>query len=425
MSNQGEVSVSLRLLLTELQKDIKKASDMMKAGLAFSVKGTAKDVDKSSEAMDKFTAKTRRATDALKEQKKAAMDAWRASLPAPVVRMEGERPAGYTPQTGNQPWQVPGSGGGGLATPPPTGTSGTGGGGGGGSSWLRSLVGFGAVLAAVRVMFGYLKFAINAVLGPLRELQRAAKEAARNVIGGLQSGRPLGLQVQSSMMGKVLGVSADEAMYFGIAIQGVAERLKASSTTMEEMTPNLFSLHVALSSAWQSFKAFTAVLLNASGSIIFDIAEELRSLFDVLQNSYITDALGLIIAAFVELAKVAVKVVSLIVKAIAALVNVVGDLAGWLIAKNWNIDMKPLSDRTDRLLEAGWNKGEISAAEAPAAKRMQSSPWERMGLIIGPGKGIDYTKATAENTKTMVGLLQMIAGGGVARTGQMSFTQSP
>lgn len=85
MSNAGEVSVELRLALDKLQADIKAAAAQMKTGLSAGAAGTAAATDKASQSMDKFEQKTRKATQALKDQKKAVVDAWRASLPAPNI----------------------------------------------------------------------------------------------------------------------------------------------------------------------------------------------------------------------------------------------------------------------------------------------------------------------------------------------------
>ena len=99
-STKGEISVELRLSDKKIQADIDKALGRMKQQLAASTKlmtvsssggilSMGKDADKASSAIGKTEGKVRNLTNALKDQKKAALEAWRASIPTPKVQGVG------------------------------------------------------------------------------------------------------------------------------------------------------------------------------------------------------------------------------------------------------------------------------------------------------------------------------------------------
>ena len=78
-----------------------------------------------------------------------------------------------------------------------------------------------------------------------------------------------------------------------------------------------------------------------------------------------------------------------------ALIN---NFTGWPVEKAFGAFQKWRDGIIDKLF------GEAPSPET-SARRLQTSSWERMGLVLGAGGGQNYAKDTAANTKRIAEIL--------------------
>lgn len=259
---------------------------------------------------------------------------------------------------------------------------GSGQGGGGGNSILGVLNGMlnkqlpGAAatftkvtagLAALRVVFGLVGFAVSLALKPLKMLAdltlQMAEGARKSYANALSSGgMPIGFSIKKSAIADVLGVGEREVYQYANAFGRLNNDLQVATNSLAETNP---------------------------------ILSQLGQQWKVAQ--YDMQALGSEIA--VTLAP-----------AVTLVVNAIQEWSKWLI---WLV--KKLRDNPFTNMFYGWEKGMKKLGlmgETPApmasAHRMQSSPWERMGLVLGASAGDNPAKKTADNTSKMAMLLEQL-----------------
>jgi hypothetical protein len=373
MNTSGQVSVELRLALEQLRKDIKQAADMLKTGLSGGASDVAAGTAKAAKEMGELEKKTRKVTDALKDQKKAALDAWRASLPSPNVYGVGGAAAPKTNYSGYGPSMNPSQGpmgaGGGLASgpmrqqgtgappvafpvnaPPPVVAA--------QQSLLAIAAQAGAALAGVRVALGLFRYALQMAATPLRMVAEAADQARRAYARQLQTGLGGAYTIHRSTMADVLGVGENEVEAYGAAVDSLNKHLAWSISTLERTNS------AATGVGWQ-----------------FKILEtDLKMLWQVITAS--------VAPAIVMLT----RSLSGFVRAIALLIEFNPQLA---------ILMSLLNSR---------RVGGINVPEpVQSSNRMPASAWEKMGLVLGNG-GKNHAEKTAQNTSRMVKLLETMSG---------------
>lgn len=428
MANAGEISVELRLLLTKLKGDISAAAKQVKEGMNAQVGQTATGTEKAATAQEKLTRKVKDTTRALKEQKEAALAAWRASLPAPVIR-DLSRPASQSvPQyiaartiiSSRIPYRplkkMPFYHGSAppVISPPiiaPPVIPASGGAGGSGINWNSAISGAGGFMgrfglsgAASAMRAGPIGVAIAAVVVGLLAMRRALQETvnamerarqlyARQLTSG---GLSAGFVAHRSALANVLGVGEQEVYHYAGAIKGLSERMAWSSKITAE------NYRGATEASW-AWKALGEDIKAAWMRVANDLGPALRAL---------ANGLSVMVRLFSDLRQVFVDMAAKIplltanFRSMASLFAIAGTLAG-------GGSIKDALKAGREAFNSPFNTGTVDAGNPPAsARRLAVSAWERMGLVLGVGGGTNWAEQTAKNTRQLVTLLSRSLNGG-------------
>lgn len=422
--NKNEISVELRLLLDKLKSDVQKAASTIKSGLSSTVGGqTAVPVEKTAAAFDKVAASAKKSTAAVKAHKEAMMAAWRASVPPPNVTIPDENQKKPTGPAG--PGAIVPRGGYGLATPPP---------GLGGkppfpvppiipppfpttpaaqpgntiaslfAKVINSPLGkvgtvvttVAAALASLRVAIGLVKFALQAVIVPLRMLSnlmmRAAEQGRAMYAKTLQSGGlPMGFVAHRSALSEILGVGEREVYNYGRAVAFVTDKVRWSARVTTETTPKLASLAYEWRALQMDLRAVEALIATELAPMIRQMIASLRAFVETAARPLV-DLLGEQLTLALQLAAAGVQQ---LIQQLYPLIFV------------------------SKLFAKGTPKpGGGAPAPAVSTDRLMASAWERMGLVIGGAGGQNWSRDTAKNTRRSADLLAALVEKVAALKGQ-------
>jgi hypothetical protein len=232
------------------------------------------------------------------------------------------------------------------------------------TSPLAIAAGVGAALAGLRVAVGYVKFAFNALLAPLRMfrdmMKQAAEQARQNYASALRSGGlPLQFVTTRGALAKIIGVGEDEVLQYGSAIAFLTDRIKVSSSIIAGTTVKL----TEVSYAWKALSASWSALKS---SIMAQFADVTRSFLDAMRE--IVNGIAVMVPLIMAKART-------VIATVAALT---GNFA-------------------PAVAQAGGGVG--GGLEPPSAwsRRMPTSSWEKMGMVVGKMPG-DTLKDIARNT---------------------------
>lgn len=239
------------------------------------------------------------------------------------------------------------------------------------SSPLAIAAQMGAALAGLRVAVGYVRFAFNALLVPLRAfynlLKQTAEQARQNYAKALTSGGlPLEFTTRRNMLADAIGVGEQEVWQYANAVLYLNARIADATHSIAQSTP-------ALAEFSYSSKALKYSTQAIRMSVTSEFAPAMRSVVDVIRET--VDRLRPAAQGFAVYWK--------------------GTLAGILAAQG-NMSLAAMLARS--------KEGELGNPEA-FSRRLPVSSWERMGLVVGMG-GNNPAAETARNTKTMVQLMQ-------------------
>jgi hypothetical protein len=378
MAADGTVSVELKLLTEKAKQQLKDFASQLAGTLGAGSSGgkggggKRSPVDQAGDAVDKHVTKLQKLTLTLKDVQRAFHDAWRNALPPPKVTIAGSgggRSGGSYPggpgsfmgpqyggglasgipglqQAGSQPTK---------ANPVTLATM--------ASSLVNSpltrvaqgAVGIASGLAALRVGLGLFSFGINFALTPIRALSRVmteAAESARNLYSrSLQSGgMPVGFTQKYGSMAKVLGVGERDVFQYGKQIAYLNNQMAYGNSVIVKynrvLTDNSLR-HGVLSNDWQALKASMGAGFARTGRAITSVKS--------------------------------------------------GLVRGALAMSEWMNRLDP----------------DIAKSKVPSpvasANRYGTSPWERMGLVLGNiGGGRNYAAITAENTAKTAQAIQSL-----------------
>jgi len=414
----------------------------MKAGLTGSFKDTARDTEKAAGAMDKMERSTKKVSDRIREQK-AALDAWRKSLPPPNVTIYGEG-GGNRSTSPSTPVSIP-RGGYGLATKPPGASSNSppitpppimpppipgGAGAGGGGGWrgiLATASQIGNVITGVAASFYLIRRAVNIVLEPLRMFARNvmnAAEAARSLYAKTlaSGGLPIGFTAHRSSLSAVIGIGEDQVYQYASAVSYLNSQLRHSTTIISETT------RINTATAW-SFKAMGLSFTAIWAKIAVAMAPALQELANLIRhmNEFVVDtfAFNYVIVSvgrtFWGLSKIleAVAIASEgFTVAMQGLVDLFTGSPANIFGKTKNL-FSQWMEHTKSFFTGG-----VKEAPAPtvSTQRLPGSPWERMGLVIGNAGGVNYSQQIAHNTRRSNLLLERIASNFMPRSGGAGFS---
>lgn len=481
-----ELSVELRLALDKLRSDIAKASAAMKSGLESGAKGTSAATDKAGTSMDNLEKKVKKTTQALKDQKKAALDAWRASLPEPKVTISGEgktpieteeeRKARVSKIIGERP-QRPAAPAfekeiskeererriqkeadearradllardaerarkaalSAQGKPPIISQKGL---NAGGIANIASVSGIPALGQLIRGIANPAVLSVAAALIALRktvrEVSDAFESARRTYAKQLQSGGlPGGFIQKRSALASIIGVGENEVYQFGTTVSFLNDKIRVATRTLTETNRTLTAasygikaMNLTFTAAWSSFASAIAPAVNKITSLITAFTEFLvvtgrlefagKALNLVLQG--VANAVGVLMVASSALQLAFTAVIDSIQYLYQRLVNMIPGFKGDHSDKFK--ETKEGFEALKKMIDALFNKNNQIQAPTPtvSTNRLPASAWEKMGLVIGNGPGVNYSKETARNTKEIAVAIKSFlsrpipGGGGISQ----------
>jgi hypothetical protein len=243
------------------------------------------------------------------------------------------------------------------------------------------------------------------VLGLNKAMQDARHLYAKSLTSG---GLPFAFVAQRSAIASVLGVGEREVFHFGQSVSVLAGKLHWASKTMAETVRTNTMVAWNFKVAWENVSASFSTLVDELSPMLNKIAE---------MTSKAAQGTG-----------EAVKTIS---EEVRAQMEKAGPAAEF--AKRWGLEIKnrePWEDKSvpiwrfqstggadvsakvmekyrrdfSEQIKLIWNKDKAPPAEA-FANRYKTSPWERMGLVLGT-MGNNPQQETAKNTGKTVQLLQ-------------------
>lgn len=264
-------------------------------------------------------------------------------------------------------------------------------------------------LAAVRVAFGLFSYAINAALAPFRMfshfVERAADNARRLYAGALTGGGlPLGFSVHRAQMASVLGVGEKEVYTFGTQVKYLSSKLAWSSDVMARATPRITAMSWEFEIMKKNIASASAVIVNQWAPAITKFLEKISGKIREFGGSVEAESKRWEAAAAFQKKHDFFRIYREQQEG--------GGYKYKFEAKDE--EGKPLSPGIQAKLSKAFERfaaGYVSPGgiqPSAFANRYQTSPWERMGLVVGAGGANDYPRKTAINTDKMVQLLANI-----------------
>lgn len=433
MNNSGQVNVELKLLLDSLKRQAKEAATILREAFKVGATDMSPSIDKATKKQSELTREVRRTTDQLKEQKKAAMEAWRASLPKPVISIAGSGsygkagPGAYVgPVYGSglasggmkppTPPVAPRPAGGIGGLPPgfyplvPGGGGGGGGAGGGGAAPIqqtRLMVAaqLGAVMAGLRSTLGLVQFAFQKLLEPMRAMLAVADSARRLYARGVLSGTGVGYSAQMGTLANIIGVSEDQVMQFGRAMQYLGDRVKFSTGILAKNNPVMTELGWTIKTMQSSFAALASEISATFAPILKKLAEDAAAGADKMTVAWSNFIRNQRAMSFAENSGLDI---------VRDPSNSKAPFLGFKRAGDDDTQMiggalgEKIGKEFEKYLER-WGASQAAQGGGVSANRLAASAWEKMGLVLGSG-GQNHAEATARNTARMAGMMQTMVG---------------
>lgn len=399
MAQAGKIEVELRLLMTKMREDLRKAKAEIKSAMTGGASGSSSpSSDPIVKVQEERDRKIKNTNASLKEQARLIREG--KNLGAnPNINMGGSRGGG-----GSSTWST--NAGGGLATAAPylgaipPKIQGGGAAGNTLSGMLGNLMNFqmsplGATatkvaggIAALRVGVGLVGYAAHLALDPIMKLATAmrdhfyrAAEAGRSMYAKqLQSGGlPGGYVAKRSLLGEMLGVGESEVMQYGKAVAYLNEKVRFAQGVYTQTTPQLASASYELRALNNDFKALAMLIAAEFAPAVRQMVYVLRQVVEFVGTTFAKGIAG----AFKR-----------------ALEAVIQQFGG--ITALWAY--KTLQKHAFGNLDPGKAPG-----IGVSTNRMPASAWEKMGLVIGHGAGTNWAQQTAKNTARLVEIISNAA----------------
>lgn len=380
MNSSGQVSVELKLLLDSLRKQAKEAAAILRDALKVGANDVAPGIEKATKKQKELTDEVKKTTKSLKDQKEAALAAWRASLPKPQVFLNGNpnsKPPEGLPEVGTTPWQGPGSGGG-LATnpnayrgprppvipppiiPPPVQAFAA------AQMAMRAAMStplaiaaqLGAALAGLRVVIGLVNFAFQKLLVPMRMFLAAAEAAGRQYARALGSGAGLAFSTRQNVLAGIIGVGEDQVLQFATAVDYLNKKVAWSISVFNSTNQQLTALNWEWKVLLTNVSALTALLASGFSPIMIKVINYINAMVKSFELLYYA--------------------------------------------------MEPFLKMVAFTMPFGGN-GKPVPPPTTSMNKLASSAWEKMGLVLGNG-GQNHAQATARNTYRMTVLMSQMLG---------------
>lgn len=257
---------------------------------------------------------------------------------------------------------------------------------------------------------------------------QAFDEAAGRYAKQLTSGLPGGFTTTRSVLAQVIGVSERDVLQYGRAIEFLNDRVKLAAAELNRTTPVLTAvswnwriLGLDIKAAWaQVAEAFAplANMLAKAGSAIIEFYRETG--LTATAYTALAKALQLVTGALTAIVSVALLATTAIIAlgdAIQYFLRQVENSYYRMTGQFWKISDKDTFKETkaawaaiQKLWDSFSRKGAVETVPNATSSynRLEASPWERMGLIIGGSASGNPLSETAKNTKNTVEILKKI-----------------
>lgn len=408
MTGQGQVSVELRLVMTEAINQMRAFAKGMQYTLGGKSPGTgmadvAAQTNKAAAAQDNLARKTKQTTTELQKQ----LAEWRKLNPGGIA--PGQKIT-FTDQPGAAstrfarwyPGKTEPMTGGGLATgipylgpvppilpkiepPKPEEIKKL----ALNQTLVRSLFGavagsyfsgpVGAGLGAsamgasgpMAIAIGAGTAAIKALRESIESLKASITQAAKQYASAMTSGMPLGFNIRRQTLASIIGVSGNEVFMFGKQIEYLNPQLNNAVNILTATNKNLTQVDWQWKILQTDTKAMADQLTNDAAPALL--------LF--------TSALDVLVKKITDWSKYIVMVAALTPQGMSIMRGAMD-----IIGKDFT-----------KLTGGGTMPGPMAYM-----KQLPASDWERMGLQVGTFGGTNYAMQTANNTKPLPELLMKI-----------------
>lgn len=263
---------------------------------------------------------------------------------------------------------------------------------------------------ALRVALGIASYAVGLFVRPIMRLvgflaQFALDERLypRVLASG---GMPASYVSKFTMASRVSGISESDIVKFGTNLRELNDMVAVAARTFAETMVPLTSLKWQMNTVSENWTAlwrqFTAALEPSVGAFLQTLNSVMRS----NQIIGLMTVLGQITNAFLGLLVIIYKYTSTMMMAISLLAQAIADLMYALVHLQ-----RPDFTKTKEVfgeMRNIWRHQGQPQEQPGMAQRMPVSAWERMGLVLGMGPGVNHAAETARNTRTMAAALRQI-----------------
>lgn len=278
-----------------------------------------------------------------------------------------------------------------------------------------------AIAAAVA---GLLAFG-HAVRRVFDALEEARSRYAKQLSSG---GLPGGFITSRSVLSEVIGVSEREVLQYGDAVTFLNERLKLSSAELTRTTRTLTAVAWNWRVVGVNIRALWAQIASALAPAMNMVAKALSAWIEFIREIGFSE--GIAKAANLAISLLVGALALLVVPAMAGMTAIValGDAIQYFVRQVMNSFYR-ITGQADKISNedvfAETKKGlaaigkmlgvlgrgsatEIAPGAQASSRRLETSPWERMGLVMGSGMGLNPARETARNTRQTVQLLKKL-----------------
>ena len=269
-----------------------------------------------------------------------------------------------------------------------------------------------AIGSLIRMMAQAIK---NAVVSAFRE---AASMYSKQLVSGGLTG---GLIARRSLLAEVIGVGERDVWQYGKAVEYLNDKLRLSAN---EITKNVRTI-TAVTWSWRlmniNMRAFFSQIAAGLAPAAKQFADLTSAIIEFLRESGFA-SIGLYVwRTALHALNVAIVAVAAATESLINFFITLKDAMQWVLTGGKSDFSKSNAGwaAIGKLLESLSRAS--STSKVPEASvsynRLQASPWERMGLVIGAGGGSNPLRATERNTRMTVAVLKEIKAAVLGRTG--------
>jgi len=298
-----------------------------------------------------------------------------------------------------------------------------------GLSGVTTAVRAGPVGIAIATVVAGLLALGKSIQNILQAIESARQMYAKQLTSG---GLPGGFVTGRSVLAQVIGVGERDVLQYGSAVQYLNEQIKLSVAEINRTNRTLTATAWSFKVVGVNFDALWAQLAAAMAPLFQTIAKFTAALIEFVRETGVAEGAFKLVQVGLLLIVRAMQLVVFNASAFVLGMVAIGDAIQYFLRQvNNSMARSPIGaamgfkvDKSNPFEETikGWKalqkmtaafkRGNVEGVQVPDAstsyKRLQASPWEKMGLVVGAGAGSNPLNATARNTKKSADLLEKI-----------------